>query len=557
MWPTGRIIAAFCLLKFSTAYPYFRDKIPNGHIVANPCNTSEIWFGVGHMQRYGNGELDVFGHDFQKLGMEWTKALCRMDSDGDGFTNGEELGDPNCDWIPGGSPLCLHNSTGHACVKPGFDLKCDGFQCAAKAGTKELEIMFSETDVPQQSKTYKCQAFALPIDKDYHLAAVTPNISNINHVHHMTLLGCRRQIESRHTDAPHECTMGDRASCSDPLLVWTIGDLGVCFSNKQAAWRLGKTGYKYVMIETLYYNENLESGVFDASGLTLHYTESLRPNDLGAFYVGQVSLVYIPPGKRSFEVSGVCKGYCIGGELMEEEITIIGGQTQMRHRGKSGKIYIGRTDKTTDVIVEDDDYHYDDPKIHMFETPKTLEYGESLGVNCTYDTTGEYKTVLFGNDVNVNEMCSGYIYYYPKDGLNGYACVVVNNIDSCEMRKNTIAGCEWRNLYNESHPDTMKAMNNVATKCVAGKCLPECQSVAEYYSKHPCYSGELRDYQLLYAMPSMQDVEMNARQLDFWLRLLSCDSCKENGTSAAMFHHGSGFILLVLACFVFLLLNMQ
>ncbi|WAR15590.1 TEMPT-like protein, partial [Mya arenaria] len=443
MWPTGRIIAAFCLLKFSTAYPYFRDKIPNGHIVANPCDKSEIWFGVGHMQRYGNGELDVFGHDFQKLGMEWTKALCRMDSDGDGFTNGEELGDPNCDWVPGGSPLhsqgithpgvCTY-STGHACAKPGFDLKCDGFQCAAKAGTKELEIMFSETDVPQQPKTYKCQAFALPIGKDYHLAAVTPNISNINH--------------------------------------------------------------------TLYYNENLESGVFDASGLTLHYTESLRPNDLGAFYVGQVSLVYIPPGKRSFEVSGVCKGYCIGGE---------------------------------------------------FETPKTLEYGESLGVNCTYDTTGEYKTVLFGNDVNVNEMCSGYIYYYPKDGLNGYACVVVNNIDSCEMRKDTIAGCEWRNLYNESHPDTMKAMNNVTTKCVVGKCLPECQSVAEYYSKHPCYSGELRDYQLLYAMPSMQDVEMNARQLDFWLRLLSCDSCKENGNSAAMFHHVSGFILLVLACFFYCL----
>lgn len=29
---------------------------------------------------------------------KWTVALCQMDSDGDGRTNGEELGDPNCTW---------------------------------------------------------------------------------------------------------------------------------------------------------------------------------------------------------------------------------------------------------------------------------------------------------------------------------------------------------------------------------------------------------------------------------------------------------------------------
>jgi dopamine beta-monooxygenase len=28
----------------------------------------------------------------------WTPELCRKDSDGDGKSNGEELGDPNCEW---------------------------------------------------------------------------------------------------------------------------------------------------------------------------------------------------------------------------------------------------------------------------------------------------------------------------------------------------------------------------------------------------------------------------------------------------------------------------
>ena len=30
----------------------------------------------------------------------WTKELCQKDSDGDGKKNGEELGDPDCEWTP-------------------------------------------------------------------------------------------------------------------------------------------------------------------------------------------------------------------------------------------------------------------------------------------------------------------------------------------------------------------------------------------------------------------------------------------------------------------------
>ena len=34
----------------------------------------------------------------------WTRELCQKDSDGDGRTNGEELGDPSCTWVPGSTP---------------------------------------------------------------------------------------------------------------------------------------------------------------------------------------------------------------------------------------------------------------------------------------------------------------------------------------------------------------------------------------------------------------------------------------------------------------------
>ena len=35
---------------------------------------------------------------------KWDRCLCETDSDGDGKTNGEELGDPLCTWSPGNVP---------------------------------------------------------------------------------------------------------------------------------------------------------------------------------------------------------------------------------------------------------------------------------------------------------------------------------------------------------------------------------------------------------------------------------------------------------------------
>lgn len=49
------------------------------------------------MARINHSNND-FGEDFLTAGLEWTKELCEADSDGDGLTNGQELGDPCCIW---------------------------------------------------------------------------------------------------------------------------------------------------------------------------------------------------------------------------------------------------------------------------------------------------------------------------------------------------------------------------------------------------------------------------------------------------------------------------
>ena len=85
------------------------SRIPNGKNVKDPSGNS--YPGVGHSRPEGGGALNVFGADFKAEGYEWTKALCAKDSDCDGLSNGEELGDPLCTWSKGSTPQFVVNIT--------------------------------------------------------------------------------------------------------------------------------------------------------------------------------------------------------------------------------------------------------------------------------------------------------------------------------------------------------------------------------------------------------------------------------------------------------------
>lgn len=54
----------------------------------------------GHLDAAGQDGTNDFGKAYKKFGNTWNKQLCEADSDGDGFTNGQEMGDPCCTWTP-------------------------------------------------------------------------------------------------------------------------------------------------------------------------------------------------------------------------------------------------------------------------------------------------------------------------------------------------------------------------------------------------------------------------------------------------------------------------
>lgn len=85
------------ITSYSNAYPQYNGNVPNGNMIPPSAIT------LGHPN--GNTRLYTsFANAYVVNGRKWSKGLCAADSDGDGQSNGLEMGDPCCLWVVGSSP---------------------------------------------------------------------------------------------------------------------------------------------------------------------------------------------------------------------------------------------------------------------------------------------------------------------------------------------------------------------------------------------------------------------------------------------------------------------
>lgn len=89
------VLASGFIASSAAAFAFRVGQVPNGP--AYQC-------GLCHVSVRGGGARTAFGEDVRAsvmgVNVDWA-AVCPLDSDGDTFTNGQELGDPACTWMRG------------------------------------------------------------------------------------------------------------------------------------------------------------------------------------------------------------------------------------------------------------------------------------------------------------------------------------------------------------------------------------------------------------------------------------------------------------------------
>ena len=109
----------------------YKKKLPNGDKTIGGSTA------LGHSNDSGGGARNAFGQAFASAGLKWTQELCKADTDGDGQTNGFELGDPNCCFCEGATPAITEDLS-----HPG---KASSTSSRAAAETKECPPCSSGT----------------------------------------------------------------------------------------------------------------------------------------------------------------------------------------------------------------------------------------------------------------------------------------------------------------------------------------------------------------------------------------------------------------------------
>ena len=109
MPPSAALIASALFLALVPplhAHPEYIKRCPNGAAVPN-------FPAIGHKRVDGGGDTNAFG-DAWGDNNDIYAGLCSVDSDGDGQSNGFELGDECCLWgSPADNHLLAHDSISH------------------------------------------------------------------------------------------------------------------------------------------------------------------------------------------------------------------------------------------------------------------------------------------------------------------------------------------------------------------------------------------------------------------------------------------------------------
>ncbi|CAG2219261.1 unnamed protein product [Mytilus edulis] len=441
---------------------------------------------------------------------KWTSDFCNTDSHKDGLSNGEELGDPDCIWTPGKQTSKRTENISHpgiceplksaTCQQQNKWLKCNGNKDKCESlnekGILRTSLRIPATSIPSKQTSYYCMLFSLPSNDTFHLVGTKPIIDNKDITHHILLFGCNEQEgQIIPSEEPYECGMLAHRQCVNIIGTWTVGSDGDCFHNS-TGFKIGSSGFQTAAIQIHWNNRNRIPNMTDSSGLELFYTPNLRQYEAGMFAVGQEYL-NIPPRVPNISFRSRCSSACT--EVMfPKGVFITRAVNHMHYKGIQQNIEIYRGNKKIRDITHEEEYTYDKPVFYQFDPPIRIRPGDEIRTTCTYSSLSSNETIFFGEGTS-DEMCYGFITYYPAQNIALPYCTTWKTVEKCKRYMpqfgGIIDGCKWKDFLSGGNEYIGFMMIELAMHCDT-TCSSNCTEKVRNLREHECLRGDLGDFMI-------------------------------------------------------------
>ncbi|XP_060593900.1 uncharacterized protein LOC132748334 [Ruditapes philippinarum] len=132
-------------------------------------------------------------------------------------------------------------------------------------------------------------------------------------------------------------------------------------------------------------------------------------------------------------------------------------------------------------------------------------------------------TTTFWGDGTYDEMCYGFITYYPKENIPDPSCTAWKDVTLCAFNiSDVIHGCYFNDLHDLSKPSMKATYDLVMENCSPHiGCRKECLPVARRLKQSSCYrKGTVDDWARLNIEKESPDV---LAIMKFYAALDSCD----------------------------------
>ncbi|XP_017885001.1 MOXD1 homolog 1-like [Ceratina calcarata] len=274
--------------------------------------------------------------------------------------------------------------------------------------------------------TYWCKIFKAPHKEKHHMIGYTPLVEKENEdlVHHIILYECASTLpilgqHARIVGAPcYSPTMPrEWESCLQPVLAWARGSRGEWLPEHVGIPIAEHSEGSYYMLEVHYNNPEMRK-VVDSSGVRLHLTPNLRPQEAGILVAGVAvsPLHLIPPKQKEYATAGYCTPHCTNTMFPEDGVNVVSVVLHSHLAGRRLSLKHIRQGKELPRIVQDNHFDFEYQQSHTLGKEVKVLPGDELVAECVYGTLDRTKPTLGGYAAS-QEMCLAFVVHYPRTPL--------------------------------------------------------------------------------------------------------------------------------------------